>query len=224
MGTPSWLYYLFGLLMLAVAAYCLASTGPLGDGAPPFRAGHRHRPHPHGGVDGWDVRLQMGLRAERRVGAHFRRTPDLVCRPERQVGPAIRTAQAARGDPRGDELRHAPDVPVSRGGDLEGIGDVDVDGNRRGEARPWRRLHPGGMFFGSAVFTLANPVKGVSHHGSHAFAYATSVAVGATASGDSGSGILSVIPPRRRRWKRLSPPLGSKTRVTWSCVSPWASC
>ena len=23
MGTPSWLYYLFGLLMLAVAGYCL---------------------------------------------------------------------------------------------------------------------------------------------------------------------------------------------------------
>ena len=43
-------------------------------------------------------------------------------------------------------------------------------------------------FFGSAIFTLANPVKGVSHHGSHAFAYATSVAVGAPASGESGSG------------------------------------
>ena len=42
-------------------------------------------------------------------------------------------------------------------------------------------------FFASAVFTLASPVKGVSHHGSHAVAYATSVAVGATGSGDSGS-------------------------------------
>ena len=43
-------------------------------------------------------------------------------------------------------------------------------------------------FFGSAVFTLANPVKGESHHGSHAFAYATSVPVGATASRGSRSG------------------------------------
>jgi hypothetical protein len=43
-------------------------------------------------------------------------------------------------------------------------------------------------FFASAVFTLASPVKGVSHHGSHVFAYATSVAVGATGSGAARSG------------------------------------
>ena len=44
------------------------------------------------------------------------------------------------------------------------------------------------MFFGSAIFTLASPVKGVSHHGSHAFAYASSGALGATGSGNTESG------------------------------------
>jgi hypothetical protein len=44
------------------------------------------------------------------------------------------------------------------------------------------------VFFGSAVFTMASPVKGMSHHGSHALVYATGVPVGATASGASGPG------------------------------------
>ena len=89
-----------------------------------------------------------------------------------------------------DELRHAADVPVSRRGDLGGCpGRCRCRSQQEGA-----RLDPGlgfllaVIFFASAVFTLASPVKGVSHHGSHAFAYATSVAVGATASGDSGSG------------------------------------
>jgi hypothetical protein len=44
------------------------------------------------------------------------------------------------------------------------------------------------MFFGSAVFTLASPVKGVSHHGHHALAYATSGAAGTSECRDSRSG------------------------------------
>jgi hypothetical protein len=46
-------------------------------------------------------------------------------------------------------------------------------------------------FFASAIFTLASPVKGVSHHGTHAFAYATSGAGNAeesvTSRGDGAS-------------------------------------
>jgi hypothetical protein len=33
-------------------------------------------------------------------------------------------------------------------------------------------------FLASAIFTLASPVKGISHHGTHAFAYASSAAPG----------------------------------------------
>jgi hypothetical protein len=59
------------------------------------------------------------------------------------------------------------------------------------------------LFFGSAIFTLASPVKGISHHGSHAQARKRAlIAVGAdgTSSGDgtetfahASTGLLSVI-------------------------------
>ena len=41
-------------------------------------------------------------------------------------------------------------------------------------------------FFTSAIFTLASPVKGASHHGRHSRVYATSAAAGGTAEAPSG--------------------------------------
>ena len=41
-------------------------------------------------------------------------------------------------------------------------------------------------FFASAVFTLASPNKGASHHGTHARAYAMSGAAGGTVEAPSG--------------------------------------
>ena len=43
------------------------------------------------------------------------------------------------------------------------------------------------VFFASAIFTLASPVKGVSHHGRHARAYAMSGPAGGTVGDASGS-------------------------------------
>jgi hypothetical protein len=43
------------------------------------------------------------------------------------------------------------------------------------------------LFFASAIFTLASPIKGVSHHGRHALAYAMSGAAGGTVESPSGS-------------------------------------
>ncbi len=42
------------------------------------------------------------------------------------------------------------------------------------------------VFFASAIFTLASPVKGASHHGRHARAYAMSGTGGGTVEGPSG--------------------------------------
>jgi hypothetical protein len=42
------------------------------------------------------------------------------------------------------------------------------------------------VFFASAVFTLASPIKGVSHHGRHTLAYATSGTAGASVEGPNG--------------------------------------
>ncbi len=47
------------------------------------------------------------------------------------------------------------------------------------------------VFFASAIFTLASPVKGVSHHGRHARAYAMSGAAGGTVEAPSGPATAS---------------------------------
>ncbi len=46
-------------------------------------------------------------------------------------------------------------------------------------------------FFASAIFTLASPIKGVSHHGRHARAYAMSGAAGGTVEGPGGQAAVS---------------------------------
>ena len=42
------------------------------------------------------------------------------------------------------------------------------------------------VFFASAIFTLASPIKGVSHHGKHSRDYAMSGAAGGTVEAPSG--------------------------------------
>jgi hypothetical protein len=51
-------------------------------------------------------------------------------------------------------------------------------------------------FFASAIFTLASPIKGVSHHGRHARAYAMSGAAGGTVGAPSGPA-----PASAGRWR-----------------------
>jgi hypothetical protein len=51
-------------------------------------------------------------------------------------------------------------------------------------------------FFASAIFTLASPVKGISHHGAHALAYATAGATGqreSTSSHASGASAVEAV-------------------------------
>ncbi len=47
------------------------------------------------------------------------------------------------------------------------------------------------VFFASAVFTLASPNKGASHHGTHARAYAMSGAAGGTVDAPGGPALTS---------------------------------
>ena len=114
MSTPSWLYYLFGVLMLAVAAYCLAAAGAVG---------RDHRPA------GRDVEIShvfMGVAmAGMFVGLGLRPSAvwELVF-AVLLVWFVVQSIQSVRryglhlphaADPRVDELRHAPDVLVPDG-------------------------------------------------------------------------------------------------------------
>ena len=66
--------------------------------------------------------------------------------------------------------------------------DVDVDGVASSSARidPGLSLLLAFVFFASAIFTLASPVKGASHHGRHSRAYAMSGAAGGAVGAPSG--------------------------------------
>ena len=170
MSTPSWLYYFFGLLMLAVAAYCFTLL---------VLSLATHRP------SGRDVEIShifMGVAmAGMFVGQWafgrsavweiiFGDTPGLVPGREHPIGPNVRPPPAPRPDPRRHELRHAVDVLVPDGG--------NVRGRCRCRRRQERSSIRGSAFvvafvlFASAIFTLASPNKGASHFGSHAPAYA----------------------------------------------------
>ena len=47
------------------------------------------------------------------------------------------------------------------------------------------------VFFASAIFTLASPNKGASHHGTHSLAYAMSGAAGGTVGAPNGQALAS---------------------------------
>ena len=69
--TPAWLYYLFAVAMLAVAAYGLVLLAVSVSTSQERRLGRRHRPPLHGSVHGRHVHRRLGLRLERDLGTHL---------------------------------------------------------------------------------------------------------------------------------------------------------
>ena len=172
MSTPSWLYYLFGVLMLAVAAYCFTLL-VLSRGNPPTRWAATSRsptsswgwPWPacssghwaFGRSAVWEIIfgallvwfLVESIQSVRPYGLHL---------PHALIHAVMNFAMLLMyWFPMGSSARVDVDV---------GVG----DGSRssiRGSA-----FVVAFILFASAIFTLASPNKGASHFGSHAPAYA----------------------------------------------------
>ena len=207
MGTPSWLYYIFGTLMLAVAAYSLTLLV--------FSVTGRHQ----SGRDVDIAHIAMGLSMAGMFVAKWAFGPSAIWElifGVLLVWFAVRSIQSMQrfGLHKPHEAIHAAMsfamlmMYVYPMGSSSGASAMSMSMSSGGA-----KLDPGlgfvlaVMFFGSAIFTLASPVKGVSHHGSHAFAYASSGALGATGSGNTESGTT-----------RRDPPAGSLEAVV---TTPW---
>ncbi len=194
MGTPAWLYYLFALLMLAVAGYAVTLLV--------FSVTGRH----HSGRDVDIAHICMGLSMAGMFVAKWAFGPsagwELVF-AALLIWFVVRSVKSIQrfGLHKPHEAIHAVMSFAMLLMYLYPIGSSSRVSMSMSMASGGAKLDPGVgfllavIFFGSAVFTLASPVKGVSHHGSHAFAYAPKVAVGAMASGDAQSGSPQHDPP-----------------------------
>ena len=217
MTTPSWLYYLFAALMLAVAAYSLvllvssvAARRPLGldvDISHFFMglsmAGMFVARWAFGANAMWELVFALllvwfGVRSVQsmlRWGLHRSHFLIHAVMNFAMLVMYRFPAQAASG---------AGAMSMSRG----------------------PRPDPGLAFllavtlFASAVFTLASPIKGASHHGTHAPVYAMSGTVGPGPVGGTPPGAPVRTGASEHAWR----PRGSKISATLSCASPWGSC
>lgn len=170
MGTPSWLYYLFGTVMLAVAAYCAALLF--------YSVTGRHQ-------SGRDVDVAHILMGVSMAGMFV---------PKWAFGPSavwellfaglfvwfvVRSIQSVQrfGLHKPHEAIHAAMSFAMLLMYLYPMGSTPGASMSMSATSGGAKLDPGigfvlaFMFFASAVFTLAAPVKGVSHHGGHALAY-----------------------------------------------------
>ena len=199
MGTPSWLYYLFALLMLAVAGYSVALLF--------FSVTGRH----HSGRDVDIAHIFMGVSMAGMFVARWAFGPSAVWElifGALMIWFVVRSVASVQrfGLHKPHEAIHAVMsfamllmylFPVGATSRVSGAMSMST-------ATGGARLDPGlgfalaVTFFASAVFTLASPVKGVSHHGSHVVAYATRVAVGVTGSEAARSGIGQLDSPQAR--------------------------
>jgi hypothetical protein len=174
MGTPSWLYYLFALLMLAVAGYGLALLV--------FSVSGRH----HSGRDVDVAHVAMGVSMAGMFVSKWAFGPSAMW--ELIFGALViwfivRSIQSVQrfGLHRPHQAIHATMsfamllmywYPV---GSTAGATGMSMSASS-GAAK----LDPGlgfalaMIFFTSAIFTFASPTKGASHHGTHALAYAAS--------------------------------------------------
>ena len=175
MGPPTWLYYLFGLLMLAVAGYGVlllalsvvsgrragrdvdVSHGPMGIAM----AGMFVPAWAFGASWFWQLVfaalmvwfLVRSFQSVQRFGLHV---------PHALIHAVMGFAMI---------LMYAFPMPttVSSGMSMS-PGGAHLDPGLGGLLAL--------LFLGSAIFTLASPIKGASHHGSHVRAYAMSGAAG----------------------------------------------
>lgn len=183
MGIPTWLYYLFGALMLAVAAYCfvllvlsLTSNRPAGRDVDISHtvmgiamAGMFVPAWAFGPNGMWELIFAVlmvwfvvrSIQSVQRFGLHV---------PHTLVHAAMSFAML---------LMYW--FPMALGSGSSGMS-MGMSGS--GSAA---HLDPGLgyllalIFFGSAIFTLASPNKGASHHGTHLPALAMSGASGSAA-------------------------------------------
>jgi Domain of unknown function (DUF5134) len=172
MGTPSWLYYLFALLMLAVAGYGLVLLY--------YSATGRH----HSGRDVDIAHMAMGVSMAGMFVPKWSFGPGSVWElifAALLVWFIVRSIQSIQhfGLHKPHEAIHAAMsfsmllmywYPMGSTAGAAGMSMSAASGAAK--------LDPGlgfalaCAFFASAIFTLASPVKGISHHGTHAFAYA----------------------------------------------------
>lgn len=198
MGLPSWLYYLFGLLMLAVAAYGLVLLALSVTGS-----------H-HSGRDVDIAHIFMGTSMAGMFVAEWAFGPSAIWElifAALMVWFLVRSIQSIQrfGLHKPHQAIHATmsfamllmywyPLGSTPGGAMS---------MSMSMASGSAKLDPGlgfllaVTFLASAVFTLASPVKGASHHGTHALAYATIAAEGTkepwSSSGNETSAIEMVL-------------------------------
>jgi Domain of unknown function (DUF5134) len=174
MGTPSWLYYLFALLMLAVAGYGLVLLY--------YSVLGRH----HSCRDVDIAHIAMGVSMAGMFVPRWAFGPSVAWElifAALLVWFIVRSLQSIQhfGLHKPHEVIHATMsfamllmywYPVGSTSGASGMAMSAAPGAAR--------LDPGlgfalaFSFLASSIFTLASPVKGISHHGTHAFAYASS--------------------------------------------------
>jgi len=170
MGIPSWLYYLFGLVMFGVAAYAaslllISVTG-------------RH----HSGRDVDMAHIFMGVSMAGMFVTKWAFGPSAIWElifAALMVWFIVRSIQSIQrfGLHKPHEAIHATMsfamllMYLYPMGATPGAMSMSMSSGAA-------KLDPGlgfllaVAFFGSAIFTLASPIKGASHHGAHALAYA----------------------------------------------------
>jgi len=177
MGTPSWLYYLFALAMLVVAAYSVALLVLSVTG--------RH----HSGRDVDIAHLCMGISMAGMFVTKWAFGPSAVWElifAALMVWFVVRSIQSVQrfGLHKPHEAIHAAMSFSMLLMYWFPMGATAAGGMSMSMASGAQKLDPGlgfvlaVMFFGSAIFTLASPVKGASHHGSHVLAYAMAAGEG----------------------------------------------
>ncbi len=193
MGTPSWLYYLFGVLMLAVAAYCLVL---LALSFTSRRSAGRDVDISHvtmglamagmfvpawafGASGMWQLVfgallvwfVVQSILSIQRFGAHV---------PHAAIHAVMSFAMLTMyWYPMGSSAGSGS-MSMSMGGS----GGAHLDAGLG--------LLLAMLLFGSAIFTLASPIKGASHHGSHLPAYAVSGAGGSGSPPDPQDGVEGI--------------------------------
>jgi hypothetical protein len=196
--TPAWLYYFFAVAMLAVAAYGLALL------AVSVAIGRRA---------GWDVDVAhvfMGTSMAGMFVADWAFGPSALWElvfSVLLVWFLVQSVQSvlAFGLHLTHYLIHAAMsfamllMYVFPGGARSGAVSMAMASSSGGRIDPGLGLLLAVSFFASAVFTLASPVKGVSHHGRHAPAYAVSgprgwpVAAGNGSTAAASSGAMRLV-------------------------------
>jgi hypothetical protein len=189
---PAWLYYLFALLMLAVAAYSLVLLV--------VSVAIRR-------TTGWDVDIAhifMGVSMAGMFVADWAFGPSATWElifTALLVWFLVQSVQSviAFGIHLTHYLVHAAMsfamllMYVFPASASSGAMSMTMASSSHARIDPGLSLLLAFVFFTSAIFTLASPIKGVSHHGRHSLAYATSGSNGPPAPAPAARGGVGLI-------------------------------